>query len=453
MDTLTRRTLAIRSPHDGSPLDTLACATGAEVAQAVERAREAQPAWAARSVRDRADVVRRAAAGLSAHAAELAALQEREMGQPAELGQAWILGTATEWDGLADAALSYPFVEPLVEEAACTARNLKVPLGVVAAITPWNFPVAVAAGAIAPALLAGNTVVLKPSERASRSVERMVEVLDFPEGVLSVVLGDGVTGAALVAQPDVALVLHTGSVGTGRSIAAQVGARGGRVALELGGKDPVVIDADVPPEWAAEVVATGAFLNTGQLCVSMERIYVHRAIAEEFVAALVARAGEMELGPMVDHGQRQVVDAHVQQAVAAGARVLVGGAVPPGDGSYYPATVLVDVTDDMRVMTEETFGPVAPVRVVDSFEEGVALAGSGSYGLTATLLTGQAGHAALADRLPAALVWVNEWQGGVPGMVYEPAKGSGLGKVGGHASFDRVTRAMAVYAAAAPWQR
>jgi len=452
--TLTRRTCEIRSPHDGSHIDTLSCATSEEVAEAVTNARAAQPDWAARSVRDRADSVRRAAARLVAHADELAGLQEREMGQPVQIGAPWITGTAEEWGSLADLAMTYPFVDLVDGATERTVRNLKTPLGVVAVITPWNFPVAVAAGAVAPALIAGNTVVLKPSERAFRSVERMVEVLDLPDGVLTVVLGDGKTGAALVAHPDVALVLHTGSVRTGRVIAAQAGARGARVGLELGGKDPVVIDADVPVAWAAEVVANGAFLNTGQLCTSMERIYVHRAIAAEFIAELVDRAQEMTtgLGPMVDEAQREIVRAHVEQAIRAGARALTGGETPAGPGTYYPATVLVDVTDDMCVMTEETFGPVAPVRIVDSFHEGVALAASSDYGLTATLLTGRSDHADLADQIPAAVVWVNEWQGSAAGMVYEPARSSGLSKIGGHASFDRVTRAMAVYAASPPWR-
>jgi acyl-CoA reductase-like NAD-dependent aldehyde dehydrogenase len=451
--TQTRRLVEIHSPHDGTVIDTLACATDHEVGEAVERALEAQALWAARSLADRIDVVVEAARRLGEAAAELAALQEREMGQPAELGVAFITGTAQEWRAMADQASAYPFVDELAGTGAWQVSNLKEPLGVVAAITPWNFPVPVAAGAIAPALLAGNAVVLKPSERAFRSVAHMAEVLDLPDGVLTVLLGDGETGAALAGHPQVALVLHTGSVRTGRAIAAQVGARGARVGLELGGKDPVVIDADVPPEWAAEVVANGAFLNTGQICVSMERIYVHRAIADRFLTALVEQATSMNLslGPLVDATQRDLVHAQVTAALGQGARALVGGEIPAGPGCFYPATVLVDVGDDMQVMTEETFGPVAPVRVVDTFEEGMALARSSDYGLAATLLTGTPAHAELASTLPAGIVWVNEWQGGAAGMVYEPAGCSGHGKVGASASFDQVTRAMVVAMAPPPW--
>ncbi|MGN6722869.1 MAG: aldehyde dehydrogenase family protein [Marmoricola sp.] len=451
--TSLRRTREISSPINGAHVTTLVCATPDEVSVTVARGREAQRDWAQRSLTERIHIVRAAAVRLVAAAPELAALQEREMGQPTELGIGSILAAAEEWQEMATLATTYPFADVLTEDAEWSVRNLKVPLGVVAVITPWNFPVAVAAGAIGPALLAGNSVVVKPSERAFTSVARMVEALDLPDGVLSVVLGDAETGADLVADPRVALVLHTGSVTAGRRIASAAGARGARVGLELGGKDPVVIDADVPPEWAAKVVANGAFLNTGQLCISMERIYVHRAVAQVFIDALVdeARSATAGLGSMVDDAQREIVHRHVESATRSGARVLTGGEIPAGPGCYYPATVLVDVAEDMPVMSEETFGPIAPVRIVDSFSEGVALAAASEYGLTATLLTGTPAHAALADRLPAAIVWVNEWQGGAPGMVFEPAGSSGLSKLGAHASFDRVTRAMAVAATRPPW--
>src|SRR3954451_4614901 len=279
------------------------------------------------------------------------------------------------------------------------------PRGVVAAITPWNDPVAVPCGILGAALVTGNTVVFKPSERSPHTGLELARLLSslLPTGVLEVVAGDGSTGAALAASPDVDLVAHVGSTTAGRAIAEAAARTGAKVLLENGGNDPLVVDADVDPEWAAEQAATGAFANAGQICTSVERIYVTEAVAEPFLDALVRRAEALvvgpgldpdtRLGPLVDERLRATVHAQVQEAVEVGATLLTGGVVPEGPGTFYPATVLSGCTAEATVMQEESVGPVAPVAVVPDFEPALEAAGKGRYGLAAVVLTGPRDHA------------------------------------------------------------
>jgi succinate-semialdehyde dehydrogenase/glutarate-semialdehyde dehydrogenase len=336
------------------------------------------------------------------------------------------------------------------------------PRGVVAAITPWNDPVAVSCGLLGAALVTGNTVVYKPSERTPATGWLLARILSehLPEGVLNLLLGDGEVGARLVEQP-VDVVAQVGSTATGRSIARAAAGTGAKVLLENGGNDPLIVDADVDPQWAAAQAALGAFANAGQICVAVERIYVHEASAEAFLAALVDRARALrtgpgladgtELGPLVDGRMREHVHGHVEQAVAGGAKVLAGGEIPDGPGSFYPATVLTGCTDDMAVLREETFGPVAPVAVVDTFDEALERAGRGEYGLAATVLTRDLTNATRAWReLPAGTVKINNVFGGAPGGAAHPRRASGQGYGYGPELLDEMTQTKVVHLAIAP---
>jgi succinate-semialdehyde dehydrogenase/glutarate-semialdehyde dehydrogenase len=260
----------------------------------------------------------------------------------------------------------------------------------------------------------------------------------LPEGVLRVVTGGPETGRALIVRDAVRLVLHTGSVATGREVAAECGRRLVKAVLQLGGKDPLIVDAAVDPEWAAHQAATGAFANAGQVCTSVERIYVHRDVAAAFVAALAERAEALRpgdpldpsttLGPLIDAGQRDVVEDHVGEALAMGAQAVAGGGRLDGDGFFHQPTVLVGVADRMRVMRDETFGPVAAIRTVDDFDEAIRLANGGDYGLAATVLTPSQANAQRAWReLQVGTVKINAVWGGAPGGSAEPRRGSGLG--------------------------
>jgi acyl-CoA reductase-like NAD-dependent aldehyde dehydrogenase len=437
------------------------CPSGSpeDVRPAVAAAAGAQPAWAALPAAERVARLTRWADAVAEHAAELAELECREMGKPVALGTGFIGAAAQQVKAAAAEALDYPFEETVPGPDGSSTTILRNPVGATAVIVPWNFPVPMALGAIGPLLAAGNTVVVKPSERSPMSAVRLLELADLPPGVVNLVHGDSRAGVPLVADERIGLVHFTGSVEAGRQVGAETGGRLNRSILELGGKDPVVVDADVDPAVTAAAVAFGAFANSGQICTSMERIYVHQDIAEEFIDALVDAAGtytlgnghdgQTVLGPLVDQRQRDIVERHVADALERGATVRTGGKRPEGRGFFYPATVLTDVDDSMLVMNEETFGPLAPVAVVPSFEEGLAQAAKTRFGLAATVYTNDPEHMAAARALPAGVVWVNQWQGGGPERLYEPAGDSGMGATGSRAAYDAATRPVSIHTAPA----
>jgi acyl-CoA reductase-like NAD-dependent aldehyde dehydrogenase len=344
---------------------------------------------------------------------------------------------------------------------SATDMMVHEPRGVVALLVPWNDPVAIACGQIAAALVTGNTVVFKPSEKTPLSGLRLAHELAAPPGVLNVLLGDQRAGRPLAAHPGVDVVMHTGSVATGREIAQICAASLKKALLELGGKDALIVDEGVDPEWAAEQAASGAFANAGQICTSVERIYVHERVAEPFLDALVRRAGstvvgnglepDTEMGPLIDERQREIVHAHVTEAVKRGAQVRAGGEPHDGPGSFYPPTVLVGVEDDMAVMREETFGPVAAVKVVPSFEAAIDAANRTEFGLAASVLTPSEANAQRAWReLVAGSVKVNAVWGGAPGGAAQPRRLSGTGFGYGPELLDELTATKVVHVEAAP---
>jgi acyl-CoA reductase-like NAD-dependent aldehyde dehydrogenase len=450
------RVLEREDPSDGSLLERVPVSTEAEVVAAVAAARAAFPGWAATAPADRAAAVARAADEVEIRAGELARLVTREMGKPLGEARAGVVaGVAT----LRQYAQLGPVHRGRALAGSPDATDLMVyePRGVVAVLTPWNDPVAVACGLIGAALVTGNTVVTKPSERTPTTGALLAELVAgyLPHGVLTYLTGDGTLGARLVRE-QLDVVTHVGSTATGRTIAAACARTGAKAVLENGGSDPLVVDADVDPEWAAGQAATGAFANAGQLCVAVERIYVHERVAAPFLDALADRARALrmgpgldprtQLGPLVDRQLRDAVHAQVTGAVERGARPLCGGVVPDGPGAYYPATVLADCTDDMSVMRDETFGPVAPVAVVDSFDEGLRRAASSPYGLAATVLTASMAHAQRAWReLPVGTVKVNAVFGGAPGGAAHPRAGSGQGYGYGPELLDELTATKVVH--------
>ncbi|MFF5290235.1 aldehyde dehydrogenase family protein [Paractinoplanes globisporus] len=445
--------LVIVNPTDDRPVARMACSSPDDVAAAVAAARAAAPGWAAVPAAARGAALAAAAAAVEAAADGLAEIVSAEMGKPAaEVRDAIAAGAGT--------LRQYAELGPvhrgraLAGDAEAVDLMAYQPRGVVAVITPWNDPVAVACGLLGAALVTGNTVVHKPSERTPATGWRLVRLLapHLPPGVLNLVNGDGATGAALAAAP-VDVVAHVGSTVTGRAIAAACARTGAKALLENGGSDPLIVDAGVDPRWAASQAALGAFANAGQICVSVERIYVHRAEAEAFLAALAAEADDWRprLGPLVDRRLRDAVDQQVQQAVKAGAEALRGGSVPAGPGAWYPPTVLAGCTDDMAVMRAETFGPVAPVATVGSFDEALARAADSPYGLAATVLTPSMSHAQRAWReLPVGTVKVNAVFGGAPGGAAHPRRGSGQGFGYGPELLDEMTVTKVVHLEAPP---
>jgi acyl-CoA reductase-like NAD-dependent aldehyde dehydrogenase len=424
----------------------------AEVDAAVAGAAKASPGWARTAPGDRSAALKAVARALRERVDEVAELQSREGGKPLGDSRGGVeagIGTLEQYAELG------PLHRGRSLQGGWDATDLMLwePRGVCAVLTPWNDPVAIALQGVAAALAVGNTVVFKPSERTPLSCALVAAALaeQLPPGVLQVLHGDGRTGAPLAAHPSVDVVYHVGSSVTGRSIAVAAAGTGAHAVLEGGGKDACVVDAGVDPAWAAEQVATGAFANTGQICVSVERVYLHEDVAEPFLEALVARAEALALGPLVDRRQREVVERHVAQAVAGGAQVLAGGRTPDGPGAFYPPTVLTGCTDDMDVMREETFGPVAAVRVVGSFDEALASAAESAYGLAATVLTPDLAHAQRAVReLPVGTVKVNGVFGGAPGGAGHPHRGSGQGLGYGPELLDELAQLKVVHWEPAP---
>jgi succinate-semialdehyde dehydrogenase/glutarate-semialdehyde dehydrogenase len=452
-----RRVIRVLDPASGTLVSEVEVSSPVDVGTAVAAARDASAAWARCSPADRAAAVGRAAARVRADVDELASLTTAEMGRPVELARSGAQAAAATIGQYAELG---PLHRGRSLLGAWDATDLMVPepRGVVAVITPWNDPVAVPAGLVAAALVAGNTVVLKPSERTPGTGARLAEAFtaELPRGVLGVVQGDADTGSLLAGHMDVDVICHVGSTRAGRDIARVAARTGAKVLLENGGNDPLVVDADVDPDWAAAQAALGGFINSGQLCTSVERVYVHEAVAGDFLAALVAEAEALvmgpgadpatTLGPLVDERARRSVHAQVQLARDGGARVLTGGEVPAGPGAFYPATVLAEVRPDMAVMVEETFGPVISVMTASSFDDALTSAARSPFGLAATVLTGSMANAQEAwRRLPVGTVKVNAVFGGAPGGAAQPRGASGDGFGYGPELLDELTHIKVVH--------
>ncbi|NKX50036.1 aldehyde dehydrogenase, partial [Arthrobacter deserti] len=356
--------VTVHDPRDGSLVGSVPAATSGQVGQALADARAAQPGWAATDPAERGRLLRGAAARLARSARELAALNSRETGRPQAEALAGVgAGIAT----LEQYAEPGPLHRGVSLRGAALASDytLRQPRGVAALLTPWNDPVAVAAGLLGAALVTGNTVLHKPSGRCPHVGLLLGEALApaFPPGVLATLTGGPEVGRQLAAAA-VDVVAHVGSSATGSSIAQAALSTGAHVIRENGGNDPLLADEGVDPAWAAGQAATGAFSNSGQICTPVGRIYVHQAGAGAFCDALAEQARrwnrEGRLGPLVDRRMRVAVHTQVSRARDLGAVAAEGGTVPDGPGAYYPATVLLDCTEQMEIMTEETFGPVAP---------------------------------------------------------------------------------------------
>lgn len=428
--------IAVTDPRTGAVISHIPSGTPDEARDAVDRAEAALPRWSALPPQERSRLLHAVADALQSDMDELVRAEASETGQAIDFVTGAVTAAIDNWRHFADTATAAYLFEPLPDGGAVHRR----PLGVSALIVPWNFPLLIAFRFLPGMLAVGNTVVWKPSERTPLSAVRAMQTISrlLPGGVVTLLLGDGRAGGPLVEDPRVRLVALTGSTATGRYVAEVSGRLLRPVLLELGGKDAVIVDDGVDVTWAASLVADGCFTNTGQICTSMERIYVHRAIAERFTEALVARTRDAwqpavlggALGPLVDDTQKATVRRHVADAIEKGARVLVGGDDSRLPGSFYPATVLADVTHEMLVMTAETFGPIAPIMVVDSMAEAFDLAADSEYGLSASVLSPNPETLEAAQRLDVGTVWINTWHSYADGAIHQPGGSSGTGAIG-----------------------
>ena len=437
--TLTPETLVSIDPATGEPVGEIETTSVDRIPQMVRDARLAQRSWGGMTLDQRAEILKSAAPRLIEEATRIGELLTREMGKPRPqgVGEATYCGRGLpdEVDAIVEALRP----ETLEDDRVRTTLRFD-PFGVVAAITPWNFPLLMVFQSVLPALVAGNTVLLKPSEETPLVAREWVAVLNevLPPNVLQLVIGDERQGKALVQAP-IDLVVFTGSREAGKHILREAGGGLKRVILELGGKDPMVVLKDADVEAAAAFAARNSFRNAGQVCVSTERIYVDDSIVDAFTAKLVEKASAMRQGPGMDHGvdvgpminrrQKDHVLRQIESAVRDGAKVLLGchGAEDGGDGNFVPLTVLAGVHHDMDIMREETFGPVACVMGVRSDDEAVRLANDSRFGLAACVW-GEPEHAEeVAAKLTAGMIGVNQSCGGAEGSPWVGAMESGYG--------------------------
>lgn len=452
----TGRTVPVPSPATGEPLFDLPRSSADDVRGAVSRARLAQIAWARLGFAERRRILLRAHDLILDRREQLLDLTQLESGKTR--GQAFEevfqAASVTRWNALMARRVLAGGRRRAGIPLVLSTRVRYRPKGVVGVITPWNYAVSLGAMDVVPALAAGCAVVQKADDQGALSVlalRRAFIDAGLPETLWAVVAGDpDEAGEALTDEVD--YICFTGSTATGRRIAEKAGRRLVGASLELGGKNALIVLDDVDVEQAAADAAHACFSSMGQLCVSIERIYVHRRIAEPFTAALAARLAQPRIGSGLDHdadygslataAQLERVRAHLDDAVAKGARLVVGGRARPDVGPWaFEPTILADVTRDMRVATEETFGAIASLTVVENETEAVLFANESDYGLNASVLTGSTRHGLrLADEIDAGSVNVNEGYRGSFGSVDAPMGGlkeSGIGRRNGQEGLRR----------------
>ncbi|GAA2171990.1 aldehyde dehydrogenase family protein [Agrococcus versicolor] len=428
----------VLDPATGEVLAHAPASTPADLDAAVEAARAAQPAWEALGHERRSAILVEAADAVDRSAAALAELISREQGKPLNgPGSRFEAGGVSAW--LRTAAATELPDETLLEEPRATIAYRAV--GLVGAIGPWNWPALIASWQLAPALRMGNAVIMKPSEHTPLSVLALGAILGqvLPEGVLTVLAGDRDLGAALTTHPAFGKIMFTGSTATGKAIVAASADNLPRLTLELGGNDPGIVLPDVDPAAIAQDLFWGAFINTGQTCAALKRLYVHEDVYDAVVEALRAVASQVPMGPGIEEAsalgplttsdQFAIVDRLVEDARASGGRIVLGGD-PDRDapGNFYPATLVADIDAHAALVVEEQFGPALPIVRYRDLDEAIALANGLDVGLGASVWSADAAAArTVAARVQAGTVWINSHGGVHPMIPFGGIKGSGYG--------------------------
>jgi acyl-CoA reductase-like NAD-dependent aldehyde dehydrogenase len=432
--------MRVINPATEENIEEVPVSSREEVDAAVERARAGLLEWRGFAGLDRAELFHELAANLRDHADELAEIMTHEGGKPYIENHDEVGWTAACFDYYGEIARDSVGYLPAPIEPQQLALVVKEPVGVVACIVPWNFPLLLAAWKVAPALAAGNAVLLKPSEETPLATRRVVELMqELPDGLLQVLYGAGEVGSMLVRHPGVDMVAFTGSQETGRKVGVAAAERLIPANLELGGKDAFIICDDVDIEIAAEGAVWAACLNAGQVCTSSERFYVEEGIAEDFVEASREFVESLnigdpmdrstDIGPMINAPGREKVERHVGEALEKGAKLVAGGERYGERGFFYKPTVLTGVTPSMVVMRDETFGPVVPVVEVDGLDEAIEQANSVPYGLGANVYTRNFEKMLKCMReLRAGTVWINDPLTDNDAAPFGGQKGSGIGR-------------------------
>jgi acyl-CoA reductase-like NAD-dependent aldehyde dehydrogenase len=448
------KTFPVLNPANGQVISHAPECTPELLDAAIRGAHEAREAW-------RADPAARSATLLDIattierHLGELAALITEEQGKPLHEARDELNGAVGDLRYYAE--LNMP-ADTVADSDDLSVEVLRRPAGVVAAITPWNFPLGTAMSKLAPALAAGCTVVLKPSPYTPLSSLRFGELVRdvLPPGVLSVVSGNDALGSIMTSHPLVRMISFTGSVATGKKIMMAAAADVKRVLLELGGNDPAIVLDDADVEAAADGVFANAFANCGQICVAIKRVYAPRSLYGRLVDALAdraraARLGEGEapgtdIGPLCNPAQRDRIRDLVDDARQSGARVAVGGSAIDGPGYFYHPAVLTGLTGSERIVVEEQFGPALPVIEYSDVAEAITQANDSHYGLGASVWTSDPERGRrLAPQVESGTVWVNTHQSGIPGQPFGGLKWSGIGVEGGPWGMQAYTELQSIH--------
>lgn len=437
----TSRSQVVTNPSTLEKAGDVRFSTVEDVAAEIDRARAAFPGWRNTPFGQRAAILRKAAELLRAEADSLAALLTREQGKPLKEARIEVERCADTFD-LYSSTDAGAAIES-VDIPGKIAQVVRRPLGVCAAIVPWNFPLTLMANKLVPALATGNTVVVKPAPSTPLAASRTIELLyaaGLPAGVVGVVIGGADIGAALIENPSVRKVSFTGSTATGKAIMALAAKGLKRLTLELGGNDAMIVCADADIAGAARAAAVGRFFNAGQACIATKRIYVQRAKYGEFVERVSERAQKLpvgdgfdpnvRMGPLHSQPQRESVEGFVSDAVAHGAKIAAGGKRPDkGAGYFFQPTVLIDVPDDARLIREECFGPVLPVMPFDTLDEAFERANETVFGLGSSIWTSDSAVQERAVReLDAGYTWINDIATDYDRLPFGGVKESGFGK-------------------------
>jgi acyl-CoA reductase-like NAD-dependent aldehyde dehydrogenase len=455
--------LEIVNPADGRPFASVATATAADVDAAVNAASNAQKDWSDLAVSKRGEILGRAAHHVEGHLDELIPLLTREQGKTLRDSRIEItkaIDTLMHYVGLSKSlrGAHTPNLDPGVE-----GYVLRRPLGVVGAIVPWNFPTTLLCNKLAPALIAGNTVVAKPAATTPLTTLRFAELLaegGLPEGTFNVVTGRGSeAGDALVIHPLTRKIAFTGSTPVGEQIMAKAARGTKRVTLELGGSDPMIICDDADLAAAASAASMGRFYNCGQACLAIKRVYVFESVADEVIEAITGKAKRLkvgrgdaegtQMGPMHTDAQRSEVAGQVAKALKAGGTLRAGGGPPDDpelqDGFFYTPTVVTDPPHDAPMATEEVFGPALPIWRVADLDEAIERANASPFGLGSSVWTKDLARAReAANRIEAGYTWINSRTKVYDELPFGGWKSSGYGKEHGEEAFDFYTETKSV---------
>jgi acyl-CoA reductase-like NAD-dependent aldehyde dehydrogenase len=447
--------MEIRNPATGEVVDTVPRASVEDVRQAVDAAADAFRKWAATPAAKRAEVLFKAAELVKQHLKEIATIETQEQGKTLRESQIEVNRFAENLEFYAGLAnkIRGEYV-PLAENDKY-GLVVKQPIGVCAAIVPWNFPVSLMGNKIAPALVAGNSMVVKPASTTPLAAIRIIELFHdagLPPGVLNIVTGPGsVVGEELLVNPKVRKIAFTGETVTGKHVMEVAAREVKRVTLELGGSDPMIVCDDADLDAAASAASVGRFFNCGQACLAVKRLYLFDSIADSFLEKFIPKvqrlkvgngmSGDVRTGPLHTAGQRDEVEEMVQEAITAGAKPLVGAKRPEGDeyskGNFYLPTVLVDVPPDARMVQEECFGPALPVFRVKDLDDAIEQANSSKYGLGSSIWTTNIGKAReAAERIEAGYTWINNLHVAYDELPFGGFKQSGYGKEHGVEALD-----------------